>query len=38
MKNLMNILLVNVAMIVDLLWIDDAEEVCKVGFKGIIGY
>lgn len=38
MKNLMNILLVNAAMIVDLLWIDDVEEVCKVGFKNMIGY
>jgi len=29
MKNLVNILLV---MLVALLWVDDAEEVCKVGF------
>jgi hypothetical protein len=29
MKNLVNILTV---MLVALLWVDDAEEVCKVGF------
>jgi len=30
MKNLVNILMN--AVLVDLLWVDDAEEVCRVGF------